>query len=108
LKYLLPPGSVQALHIYFPDPWPKRRHAERRLVNAAFAAIATQALAPGGKIFLRTDNADYYAQMLKVFASNARYRGIEFPVDLKSLLTDFEKDFQANGIATLYAAYELV
>jgi len=107
LKYLLPPGSVQAAHIYFPDPWPKRRHAERRLINGAFAEIAAQALAPGGKIFLRTDNADYFAQMLQVFAGNGRYRPVEFPSALKSLLTDFEKDFQASGIATLYAAYEL-
>jgi tRNA (guanine-N7-)-methyltransferase len=106
LKYILPPGSAQALHIYFPDPWPKRRHAERRLVNSAFTEIASQALAPGGKIFLRTDNADYYAQMLKVFASNPSYRAIEASVELKGLLTDFEKEFQAKGVATCYGAFE--
>jgi tRNA (guanine-N7-)-methyltransferase len=107
LKYLLSPGSAQALHIYFPDPWPKRRHADRRLVNGTLAEIASRALAPGGKIFLRTDNADYYAQMLKVFTSNPAYRPIEVPAELKSLLTDFERDFQAAGVPTLYAAYEL-
>src|ERR1043166_8435137 len=48
LQYLLPPHSVQTLHIYFPDPWPKRKHQRHRLINESFPAIAHHALAAEG------------------------------------------------------------
>ena len=63
LEYLLPPGSVSVLHVYFPDPWPKRKHWPRRLVNKRFPALAAQALEPGGRVYLRTDDAPYHQQM---------------------------------------------
>src|SRR2546421_1963737 len=60
LEYLLPPNSAVALHIYFPDPWPKRKHRRHRLVNERFPVIAHQALGPGGVVYLRTDDANYF------------------------------------------------
>jgi len=48
VEYLLPPASVTVLHIYFPDPWPKRKHWPRRLVNERFTVLAAQVLVPGG------------------------------------------------------------
>ena len=63
LEYLLPPHAAVALHIYFPDPWPKRKHRRHRLVNERFPALAHQALAPQGAIYLRTDDQDYFEQM---------------------------------------------
>ena len=107
MKYLLPPGSAQAAHIYFPDPWPKRRHWRRRLINAEFTAIVAQALTPGGKVFLRTDDAHYFAQMTAVFEGNPHFERTTTPTELSALLTDFERDFQAKGVATLSAAFEL-
>src|ERR1051325_10010500 len=62
LEYLLPPESVHVLHVYFPDPWPKRKHRRKRLVNERLTELAAQALAPGGAVYLRTDDADYFAQ----------------------------------------------
>ena len=64
LEYLLPPRSAAALHIYFPDPWPKRKHRRHRLINERFPALARQALAPGGTVYLRTDDQDYFEQMV--------------------------------------------
>src|SRR5476649_1976916 len=58
LQYLLPPRSASALHIYFPDPWPKKRHRKHRLINENFPALARAALAPGGTVYLRTDDTD--------------------------------------------------
>ena len=55
LEYMLPPGSVSAIHIYFPDPWPKRKHWRNRLINDAFAEVVARAVVPGGVIYLRTD-----------------------------------------------------
>ena len=107
LEYLLPPHSAVALHIYFPDPWPKRKHRRHRLINERFPALARQALARGGTVYLRTDDEDYFGQMLSVVAADPAFCPVETPRELSALLTDFEKDFQARGIKTLGAAYRV-
>jgi tRNA (guanine-N7-)-methyltransferase len=66
VEHLVAPGSVAELWTFFPDPWPKTRHHKRRLVSAAFAALATSRLAPGGTWRLATDWADYADQMKAV------------------------------------------
>jgi len=106
LEYLLPPESVHALHVYFPDPWPKRKHRKNRLVNARFTELAARALTPGSAVYLRTDDQDYLAQMTAVFAANASFFPGETPSELISVLTDFEKDFLEKGVRTLHAAYQ--
>ena len=55
IEHLVPPASVAAYHIYFPDPWPKRRHRKRRLVTPAFAAAMARTLARGGTVHVATD-----------------------------------------------------
>jgi fructokinase len=107
LEYLLPPGSAAALHIYFPDPWPKRKHRRHRMINERFPVLARQALAPGGTVYLRTDDEDYFQQMVAVFGPCKDFCPVDTPGDLAGLFTDFEKDFQARGIRTLHAAYRL-
>jgi tRNA (guanine-N7-)-methyltransferase len=107
LEYLLPPHSALALHLYFPDPWPKRKHRRNRLVNERFPVLARLALAPGGTVYLRTDDQDYFGQMIGVFAADQAFHPVETPATLSALVTDFERDFQARGIPTLRAAYRL-
>jgi tRNA (guanine-N7-)-methyltransferase len=108
LQYLLPQNSICALHIYFPDPWPKKRHHKNRLVNENFPALARAALVPGGKIYLRTDDADYFAQMRDVFGTDENFKEFETPSELAELPTDFERDFNSKGIPTLRAAYKVL
>jgi tRNA (guanine-N7-)-methyltransferase len=109
LEYLVPPASLQVLHVYFPDPWPKRKHRKNRLVTERFAEVTARALGPGGMVFLRTDDADYFAQMREgVFDANVKFRAIETPAVLSAVVTDFERGFHARGVATLRAAYQLV
>jgi len=105
LKYLLPPRSVFVLHIYFPDPWPKKRHRKNRLINESFPQLAGAVLASGGLVYLRTDDADYFAQMTGVFGASREFQPVETPSELAELLTDFEREFHARGIQTLHAAY---
>jgi tRNA (guanine-N7-)-methyltransferase len=107
LEYLLPPHSVSVLHIYFPDPWPKKKHRKHRLINERFPEIGRVALTPGGVVYLRTDDDDYFQQMTEVFGLNREFRKIETPPELVELLTDFEREFQARGIRTLRAAYQI-
>ena len=107
LQYLLPAHAAAALHIYFPDPWPKKNHRRHRLINEAFPALARTALAPGGTVFLRTDDADYFSQMNEVFAAAKEFEKTGTPSELAEITTDFERDFNAQGIPTLRAAYRL-
>jgi len=105
LRYLLPRHCVSALHIYFPDPWPKRKHQRHRLINETFPALAQQVLVPQGRVYLRTDDRDYFAQMERVFAASP-FRRVETQSELAAVRTDFEAAFNKRGILTLRAAYE--
>jgi tRNA (guanine-N7-)-methyltransferase len=108
LEYLLPPTSTRALHVYFPDPWPKRKHRRKRLINEGFPQLARRALQPGGAVHLRTDDADYFAQMTSVLGADAHFEEMEVPPGLASLVTDFERDFHARGVRTLAVSYKLL
>ena len=107
-EYLLPPESVTAFHIYFPDPWPKRKHRVNRLINEPFAEVLRAALRIDGIVYLRTDDLDYFAQMNRVFEANKNFKAVPTPERLASVLTDFERNFIAEGIQTNRAAYRRV
>jgi tRNA (guanine-N7-)-methyltransferase len=63
LRDWLPAAALAEAVVYFPDPWPKKRHHKRRLVQPEFARLVASRLAPGGVLRLATDWADYAAQM---------------------------------------------
>lgn len=69
LEHMIADGMLAALHIFFPDPWPKKRHHKRRLVQPDFAALAARKLAPGGILHAATDWQDYAEQMLAVLTA---------------------------------------
>jgi len=105
LQYLLPPSVASAVHIYFPDPWPKLKHRRHRLVSESFPDLVRKSLAPQGLVYLRTDDEDYFQQMIEVFAGDKRFEPVETPAELTAVRTDFEQDFNAKGISTRRAAY---
>jgi len=105
LQYLLPAHVAAALHIYFPDPWPKKKHRKNRLINEAFPALARNTLASGGTVYLRTDDLDYFQQMNEVFAAAKEFVRVETQATLAEVVTDFEQFFNAQGIATQRAAF---
>ena len=108
LEHMLPPESAEALHVYFPDPWPKRRHHKHRLINERFPLLARQAVADGGVVYLRTDDAAYFAQMKAVFAACDSFAEVPTPAELTATLTDFERGFSAKGIQTLRVAFRKI
>jgi tRNA (guanine-N7-)-methyltransferase len=66
VQHMIAPGVLDGIHIFFPDPWPKKRHHKRRLIQPAFVRLAASRLRPGGYLHLATDWQDYAAQMLEV------------------------------------------
>jgi tRNA (guanine-N7-)-methyltransferase len=68
LEHMIDDGTLAAIHLFFPDPWPKKRHHKRRLVQPAFAALAARKLRPGGILHAATDWPDYADSMNEVFS----------------------------------------
>jgi tRNA (guanine-N7-)-methyltransferase len=69
LEHMLAPGSLAGAMVFFPDPWPKKRHHKRRLIQPAFVALLASRLAPGATLHLATDWAPYAQQMLEVLSA---------------------------------------
>jgi tRNA (guanine-N7-)-methyltransferase len=74
LRDMIPPGSLAAMHVFFPDPWPKKRHHKRRLIQPEFAALAASRLAPGGHLHVATDWQDYAEHVLAVLSAVPQLR----------------------------------
>ena len=92
----IPAGALDAVQLFFPDPWPKRRHAKRRLVQPSFVAQIAEKLKPGGHLHLATDWEDYARHMLEVVGaapafSNSAGAGCFAPRPAERPLTKFEQ-----------------
>ena len=73
LEHMIPDGALAAIHLFFPDPWPKKRHHKRRLVQPAFAALAARKLKPGGILHAATDWPEYAEQIAAVFLDSQAF-----------------------------------
>jgi len=102
----IPDATLSAIHIYFPDPWPKTRHHKRRLIQFPFLKEVHRVLLPGGKLRLVTDHADYFAHMQEKLAGQTDLTVVPFdsPVLLKAdapagsiVGTNFERKYIAEG-----------
>jgi tRNA (guanine-N7-)-methyltransferase len=71
LERMVADDSLSAIHLFFPDPWPKKRHHKRRIVQPEFASLAARKLVPGGVIHAATDWPEYADHMETVFAGDA-------------------------------------
>ncbi|NWG30346.1 MAG: tRNA (guanosine(46)-N7)-methyltransferase TrmB [Rhodocyclaceae bacterium] len=69
VRDMIPPGSLAGIHIYFPDPWPKKRHHKRRLIQPPFVHALALRLTAGGYLHCATDWEEYAVQMLDVLSA---------------------------------------
>jgi tRNA (guanine-N7-)-methyltransferase len=69
LQRMIGPGTLDGVHIFFPDPWPKKRHHKRRLIQAPFVALLASKMKRGAVLHTCTDWEDYARQMLEVFSA---------------------------------------
>lgn len=70
LREFVPDASLSVLHVYFPDPWPKKRHHKRRLFQEPFMQQAERILTPEGRLHVVTDHKEYFEQMEAVVAAS--------------------------------------
>ncbi len=106
LRDMVADGSVDAFHIFFPDPWPKKRHHKRRLVTRPFTDLLARKLRPGGYVYMATDWADYGDWALAELSATAglrnRYEGFASRQDWRP-----ETKFERKGIAKEHEVNEL-
>ena len=95
VEFFLPSASIQAFHLYFPDPWPKKRHHKRRLFNDDFVAEVVRVLIPGGNLWLATDHDEYFQVMLEVLDGCPSLRQTSLPWE--GVCTNYEDKFVARG-----------
>lgn len=101
-------ASMDRIHAFFPDPWPKKRHHKRRLVNAEFAQEAARCLVPGGILALATDWREYAEQMLLTFEASRTLDGGETGRPPERPQTPFEAKGAAAGHHITDLAYRRI
>ena len=105
----LPADSLDAVLIYFPDPWPKKRHHKRRLLQPEFASLLAEKLKAGGRLHFATDWEDYARHALEVLSAapvfrNAATEGGYLPRPAQRPPTRFER----RGLQLGHAVFDLV
>jgi tRNA (guanine-N7-)-methyltransferase len=107
-EQMLAPGALAGVHLWFPDPWPKKRHHKRRLVQPPFVALLASRLAPGGYLHCATDWQPYAEQMLEVLSAEPQLvntAGTTYaPRPAWRPLTKFEQ----RGLALGHGVWDLV
>ena len=101
-------ASIDRIHVFFPDPWPKKRHHKRRLVNAEFAQEAARCLVPGGTLALATDWHEYAEQMLATLEAVPSLDGGETQRPPERPQTPFEAKGAAAGHHITDLAYRRI
>lgn len=99
----IPESSVRAYYVFYPDPWPKKRHQKRRFFNPGTLGDLARTLEPGGWLHVATDHDDYWSAISPLvdlhpaFARQPVFGGAEFPGDPSQPLTNFEAKYVVEG-----------
>ena len=97
VRYLLPPNSVHIFYLLFPDPWPKRRHHQRRIVTLEFLDSIAAALTSDGRFCIATDQLDYFQEIERLARACHHLQPEPAKADTGFPRTTFEKRFVAAG-----------
>lgn len=99
VNWLLPTAAVSRLHLLCPDPWPKKKHAARRLVNQTpFLTGLARILLPGGEFLLKTDDRVYFEDALASLGTRPEFEPLDWPEDAFFYpQTDFEQHWLESG-----------
>jgi tRNA (guanine-N7-)-methyltransferase len=101
VKHLLPNAGVDVLHVLFPDPWPKKRHHKRRIINAEFRRAAARVLRSGGELRFATDHEGYFRDARRLLQQEdaTLFSPIPWPgeTDAEYPTTDFQRIWSEKG-----------
>jgi tRNA (guanine-N7-)-methyltransferase len=101
LREFVPDASLAVLHIYFPDPWPKKRHHKRRLIQEPFVKEVERILIPGGRLQAVTDHQDYFEQIEAVVKASklsiVEYNRPGAAAEGEFVGTNFERKYKREG-----------
>lgn len=103
--YLLPEHHISTVYVFFPDPWPKKKHHSHRLFGPLFRAALWKRLEKGGKIEFATDHREYFEEVVDGFAADNRFMAIEPMPRPKEVWTEFETMFREQGLPIYSAAW---
>ena len=104
-----PPASLEQVRIYFPDPWHKKRHHKRRLIQPPFLALLAERIRPGGLLHLATDWMPYAEWMLEALAEVPAFRNLGSPFLPRPAWrpqTHFERRGERRGHAIVDLVFE--
>ncbi len=105
----LPAGSVDVLHVYHPDPWPKKRHHKRRLFQPDFLSAVVRVLKPGGLCLIQSDHLEYFQIIQQLLGSVAGMSEVPWEEHVQNgpewAGTNFEVKYARQGRTILRAAY---
>lgn len=111
LEQMVAPGSLAGVHVFFPDPWHKKRHNKRRLIQPPLVALLASRLAPGGVLHCATDWEPYAQQMLEVLSAEPALENTA-PADRSgyALRPDYRPltKFEARGLRLGHGVWDLV
>jgi tRNA (guanine-N7-)-methyltransferase len=107
----VPENSLQAIHVFFPDPWWKKRHHKRRLFTAEFAELCAHRLRPGGKLHFVTDVEEYFQTVRELCRQITSWHELPPPEPKEAqhdmdYLTNFERKFRREGRPIYRTLYE--
>ncbi|MBL8349647.1 MAG: tRNA (guanosine(46)-N7)-methyltransferase TrmB [Burkholderiaceae bacterium] len=107
LQQMIAPATLAGVHVFFPDPWHKKRHHKRRLIQRAFVELVASRLAPGGWLHCATDWEDYAQQMLQVLGGCPALRNTAEGYAPRPELRPLTK-FEARGLKLGHGVWDLV
>jgi tRNA (guanine-N7-)-methyltransferase len=107
LRHGVEPASLEAIHVFFPDPWPKARHHKRRIIRPEIVALMRDRLRPGGVLHTATDWVHYAEQMLDVLTADPGLRNASDGYALRPSGRPLTK-FERRGVAAGRSIHDLV
>lgn len=107
LEQMLAPASLAGAMVFFPDPWPKKRHHKRRLIQPPFVALLASRLAPGATLHLATDWEPYAQQMLQVLSAELQLQNTAASFAPRPDYRPFTK-FESRGAALGHGTWDLL
>ncbi len=103
--YLLPAHHARKVFVFFPDPWPKKKHHSHRLFGPRFLDALWKRLEIGGRIEFATDHAEYFQAVREWFAADSRYEPVAPMERPPEVWTEFETEFRSQGLPIHAAAW---